>query len=394
MKRGIVYLYLVLSVISVYARNPDPIKDMESDPWHFIKNVEFNNEGMSVITTFKYEIDAVYVDERKANYMKWKTLKPGDRLQVKFGDWISMGEYHGIFSIMGMGERRFLINIGFNAGSFGDGSKVEFFYPYRKKDGVDIVKIGEKYTSFDEGESKNPLFVNNLAFVKNIANSESIDLGAYSGGSKYVATFGNIRKEIKPNFIERLSYYGIYNDKIGDDVILYYRNKSILVNINNYLWNYLCGLFATDNPEDGKRLKDAKCELPTPTRPEIKVPSSFPEDLNTADKAVEKARKAFAEGYQSAEAQKANPGFKEIPNPSQFVCKVLKLKDSVEHFAPAGTEIWQVEMFDEKNGLICAAWINPSNNTGSAKSPDNAAAETNAEPIIFILEPVQALLVK
>ena len=181
-----------------------------------------------------------------------------------------------------------------------------------------------------------------------------------------------------------------------------YTETSLNLHIE-FVWNYILNIIKVLSVDSNANAELRKANLPLNIAIDVKIPSNFPEQFNTANKAKEHALRAFAARYQSVEALAKNESLKSISKPEQFVCKVLKLKDTVAHFAPAGTEIWQVEMFSADNELICAAWINPHNNSvepqlfaapaiaANTATSTNAATLANAAQTIFILEPIQAI---
>ncbi len=128
--------------------------------------------------------------------------------------------------------------------------------------------------------------------------------------------------------------------------------------INTAFWNYLLDLFAKKDEKNSEQILKNKIAIKKIPARKIEIPSTFPNYMNTLEKAKTLALEAFKKKYQNVKLPNLETELN-IPTPTQFAYKIIKLEGNVEHFAFAGTEILQIEMFNAQNELICAVWLNP-----------------------------------
>jgi len=144
------------------------------------------------------------------------------------------------------------------------------------------------------------------------------------------------------------------------------------------LWNYFVRAVLMQKPEADKAFI-AEIAAEDVKQGDLEIPATFPENLKTPEAAKALALAAYNKKY---EALKTQDGAS-LPQPEKFIYKIVKLNSTVDKFAPEGTALWQVDMFDAASNLICSAWINPEN-------ASEALSQINPQTI-FPLEPIEAI---
>ncbi len=145
---------------------------------------------------------------------------------------------------------------------------------------------------------------------------------------------------------------------------------------NTAFWNYLLDLFAKKDEKNSEQILKNKITLKNIPARKIEIPSTFPDYMNTLEKAKTLALEAFKKKYQNIKLPNTETELN-IPTPTQFAYKIIKLEGNVEHFAFAGTEILQIEMFNDQNELVCAAWLNSDNKGLGPSTTPNSAKESS-----------------